>query len=244
MPLYKAQLLKREYSDQSRFSENKLEIEQHRDGKTLLKYIDKGSTGIRNNGMTIKYSGGKWFQVDLGEASGLGVLVRAAASIALKGDIYIGSPQVLRDELFTVNQAGLFPLARILRRQLPSLIDANTGGITAVGTGCNLSYSKHTDEVTTIDLERGSDFPEIEDKYGTLGFFVYTHNKDKLSSLSDLFNRTHPIKIKIPHWFFDWKMSLDPSTMLPSTITFYDGASIISSYEYSDIQAQRTEEKK
>ncbi len=210
-----------------------LEIYQETPLYTRVTYLTQGSTGIKNNGMIAEYDGSNLLKVKLGKSSGLGFLVNIPASLVVGNTLPIDGTHAMEDEYFTLNRAGLIPLAAILRTQLPSLKTTTQGGVTVNPGTCKVHYTKHSNEIVSRTLQSKDSIFDLENEFGTLAFLILQFNKGQFSDLYDLFHRKKTHEIKIPKWFFDFDLEFDSATHLPTEIVFYLNSRALARYGYA-----------
>ena len=231
---YEAILTKKEYASGADLRNDELiDVYQSRYA-TKMTYRNEGSTGIRNNGMIVDYDGSPKIRVTLGSAKGLGTIVNLGATAVIGQGIRFDDSAILQGEYFTVNRAGFFPLATMLKTQLPSLSedDNKNRGLQIRSRPCNLKYERHTDKFTVIKLPAEKPISEVEDQYGTLAFFIQQNNLALFPNLHDLFVRSRETSIRVPQWFLDFDLDLDENTYLPSRLDFYYRSKLLATYSY------------
>ncbi|MGK5090277.1 hypothetical protein WDW86_22235 [Bdellovibrionota bacterium FG-2] len=118
---YSSIIKQHEYKDGELRNEHTLQVEHTKPEYIHVKYLDKGSTGIKNNDMEATYSGGETMGVKFGYSSGLGFFVNGPAKLVIGNSMSVTNPQVLADEYFTMNRMPLTYLAHIIQTSLPSL---------------------------------------------------------------------------------------------------------------------------
>jgi len=217
----------------------KVQIEYMRGNSTLITYLDKGSTGIKNNGMTVFWKhGSKEFELTIGESSGLGAIVGGIASAAANGMYSITGKDALKGEFITINRGGIGFLSEALSKRVKGLKPNDDGGLSVWKKDeyCSIKYRKHTDIVSEITLKKDQDVFQIEEDYGTLSYQIFLHNRDKFPTFLEFFNRKKDMKVKIPHWFFNMDFVLDPKTNLIKDLTLYHGEQILGRYYFREME--------
>jgi len=202
-------------------------------------YLNEGTTGIKNNGMRVTYNGTSHLDVKLGAPQGLGFLLNGPASLVVSGGLSTGSVHVLQGEYLTINRGGFGPLARLLASRVQDLKAAQQGGLTEEPGTCRLHYTKHTESVQIRDLRPTDSIEKIEDEVGTLAFFILMSNPDQFSGLYDVFHRSERMDVKVPLWFLDFDLILDPKLDVPNRLTFHLNDKILADYQFTDIKVER-----
>jgi len=240
---YRTTLFKREFDLKGKtLHEEKIALTFKKDdekpGQVTFEYLNQGTTGIRNNGMTVKYREGEQVELKLGKAKGLGAVVNGVASLAVNDRMSLFDPQMLQDEVFTLNRAGFDFLAFALRKHLPTLKTASKGGIRKVGDGCALKYEPHLDGEETVVLQPGQSIREIEERYVTLAYLIYQNNRDQFKSFQEVFTRTKPVTVKIPRGFMEFDLTLQESTKLPDEFNLFFRGKQIGAYGFGDTKVR------
>ncbi len=190
--------------------------------KTHFVYINKGSSGIRNNGMTVDYEGGNEVKIKFGKPDAVGFLFNGVASLVTGEKKKLTDPELLEDEIMTFNRAGFGMSALIFEKLITELSKPHTkGGVRVVGTGkdadpCHFKYTPHLDGYEWVTLKPTDSVFALEEKYGILAYAIYRANTDQFSEFRDLFVRAHTIKIKIPKSPSAFEAAINPNTFLPT----------------------------
>jgi hypothetical protein len=212
--------------------DEKIQLTFEKPKKITLKYLNEGNTGIRNNGMTLRYVSGETVSIQLGETRGLGFLVNGPASLAIGDSLSIFDSRVLENEIFIINRSGFDLLAHTLKAYLPSLNQTETGGLQLTGSPCQLEYFPHLPGEVAISLEPQDSIEQIEEKFGTLGYFIYQRNRDQLDSIRDLYVREKKMTLQIPKSFPRFQITLGKKTQLPEHIVFFLNDKKVGQYHF------------
>lgn len=218
---YQTVMTKREYSKGKIINDEMIGLTEIKPSKIIFEYLNRGSTGIKNNGMTVSYSGTEKLSLELGKTHGLGFLANGAASIVLGKSIDLTGKRTLDGEIFTINRAGFGYLAKALQYHLPDLKTTKMGGLTLDGPDCSLRYSADKQTLQNVDITPESNLFDLEEKHGTLAYMLFWENRDHFNSFFDLFHRKSSMEIRIPEWFFDFHLTIDTKTNLPVEFILY-----------------------
>ena len=218
----------------------KIEVSFKKPSSLQLKYLNEGSSGIRNNGMTVEYNGGKTVKINLGKPKFFGALSNGVASLIVGGDLSLFDPKVLDDEIFTVNHGGFGYLVEAMKK-VGSEIKSNpdfkfVGNLTL--DQCTVEYPLQSKTNAFLDLKPEDSIFKIEEANRTLAYFIYDANRDQFSSFTDLFVRNKPMRVRFPHQQVTLTLILNRKTRLPEKITLRQNDSLIAEYQYSDFTVQ------
>jgi len=238
---YKTTVTKKEWNEKGEVSRNeKMEITNKKNNQIRIKYIDEGSTGIRNNGMTVTYSGGQEAEITLGEANFFGSFARNAAALIIGDKMNILHPKMIEDEILTLNRAGFDFLSQLIKRHLPYAREAKTGGVTlADGKACQVRYKPYAEGSDAVTLEPSQSIFDLEEKYGTLAYFIYRSNRAQFDSFADLFDRKKSVTISIPRGFSELDLDLDPVNYLPTKMVLKFNSKDVGSYSFENTELYR-----
>lgn len=239
---YSTKIKKTEYEFGDPYTEN-IEVTEKNKHDVTVKFLDRGSSGIRNNGMTVAYKDGDKVSIELGHSHGLGFVLNGLADAFTSKTKDLTDPTVLQTEVFTVNRAGFGYFARILKGNLAPMREGKTGQLEQIGSGCQLAFHHDASHPQTVTLKKNDPVFPLEEKYGTLAYIIYKENQDKFKNFSGFFHRKEDMTLKVEPNFTDWKMTLD-ERHLPKIIDVFFAGKPIGHYEFSDIQlAANTESK-
>jgi hypothetical protein len=232
---YSANLKKTEFDFGGTPLTENLKITEYNKKKIVISFMDKGLTGIKNNGMTVTYQSGETVDIQLGKPRGIGFLAHGAATFIKGRTLNLFSTDMLRNQVFTVNRAGFGYLARVLKKRLPDLQTGKLGTLSLNGSKCTIHFQHDPKQVTTLELSPEDSIRSIEERYGTLAYFIFKDNKNSLKRFFNLFHRDHSLRLKIHHSFTDFDLVLNDEK-LPSLVElFWDGRPV-GRYEFSDIE--------
>lgn len=219
-------------------NEEIIELKHKKPNETTFKFLNEGNTGIRNNGMTVQYTGGDKLKVALGEARGLGFFINGPAQKMVSGGVSLTDSKVLENEVFTINRAGFGYLADSIQRRLARMNESFNQALTLRGDDCSISYRKHTDEVHTVTLKPKDSVFKLEERFATLAYQIFRNNPSQFSSFEDLFSRDGDVEIRVPEYFLDFDLDLDPETNLPSRLAIYIDGRIAQELFFEDVKFQ------
>ena len=233
---YRATMLKTEYINSAKGVTHKIEI---RDSKKeiILKFLDEAYSGIKNNGMTIRYDSTALLKIKFGHSAGLGFLMNGAARLFAAKEIALTDSQALKGEVFTVNRAGLSYLAATLKKNLLQFQNGELGDLTLIEAPCKVRYKLHEAPVQIVDLKVGDSIFDIEEKFSTLAFILFKENEDQFKQFDLLFNRKKEIKMKISAGFTPFEIDIDPVKKMPTRFVLFLKDKIIGEYKFSDIES-------
>lgn len=178
-------------------------------------FLKEGSSGVKNNGMQLIYSGTPNLDIVWGAAKGLGVFKNRAARAVAGSSIPIADRTTLKGEFFTLNRAGYHHIAKILRHHWEAMKGAKTGGLVG-GPDCRLKYTAASNASTDVHLQPSDSVFDLEDRYGNYAFFIRYVNRDQFRDLNELFHRKKEVDIRIPQYLVPFEVDLDPETHLPT----------------------------
>lgn len=232
---YSARMEKTEFVRSSSGSTQNLEIVSASDRDVRLTYLDKGQTGIKNNGMTVTYNGSDLLEIKLGKARGLGVLLNGPAKLIAGNSIFLFDPSVVDEEVFTVNRAGFRYLAKVLAKKMDSVSieDIELRGFT--DKLCELSYRPRREESAVVLLKKSETIFDLEERYSTLAYLIFQANRDKFNRLSSLFKRDRDIEIRVPRSLPWFDLTIENASHLPTEFTLYSQQKRIGRYRFSSI---------
>lgn len=199
-----------------------------------LKYMSRGSTGIRNNGMVVTFDGSDRLRVKLGSARNLGFFVNLPAKMFTGDTIAITDPAVVDDEIFTVNRAGFGYLARLLRRNWSAIRQGVMGNIKVAPGTCNIEYRAHLDRLVTIEQRERESIFEFEEKHGSIAYILYLLNSGKQERFSSFLNSSKRRMLRVPIDVASFDLSLDPVSHLPSKFVLFWEDIKIGEYLFTD----------
>lgn len=244
---YQAHISRKEYRLGRLQVANEIDIIQSRVPRTTeLKFVDEGSTGIKNNGMRSLWRGGDTLEIILGKPTGLGFVAHAAASALLSGPISLRSPKLLDGEHFTINHAGLFAAAEILVHHRARVIDEplKTGKTVFRALApidpkrpgvCQLAYEPDPSDQVERVLKPDDDIFAIEREFGTLAYALVAANPDVFSDLNQVFNRRETVRIQIPRGFMGLELSLDDTLATEFRLKLSSRGKLVADYYYTKI---------
>jgi hypothetical protein len=232
---YKVQMQKNENFHLASVSNNELiEVEHVKNEFLNYKYLSDGKTGIKNNGMVVTYRGTPKLQVKYGKPSFIGHFANFIARNLYKSfDIY--DPQVLKNEIFSVNRAGFDFIYLALKYHYDGLKSAKSGGlILATNDSCELKYSPHNDRIDDVEINDKMTVSQLEEMYGIPGIFIYLYNTEKFSSYIDFYQLKNIKKLKIPRYFMPFRLVLDHEGY-PQLFEIQFADKIIAEYRFSNL---------
>lgn len=232
-PSYFTKLKKTEFDFSPSPMVENLEITERAKTEIDLKFVDKGKSGIRNNGMTVHYKSGDEVEIELGKSRGFGFLLNGLAETFAKKKMKLYSADVIERQIFTVNRAGFGYLARLIQMRLPEFEKGALGQLSNEGAGCHVQFKHDPKLDETIELDPQRAIPEIEQKYGTLAYLIYKMNRDLFPKFESLFERKKPMTIQISPAFADFNLDLD-AAHLPTKFELFFGGQILGRYEFSE----------
>lgn len=237
---YSAILEKREYDfDGDQTNDNRIRVEGFKPNRVRVTYLNGASTGIKGSGFVAEYDGSPAVKFKLGESSGLGSIVKGLASVFGGDSMLIDDSNSLRGEYFTINNAGFFPVAQMLKAQVKWVKGSKRGGFThREGDRCKYRYERHTDEEVIREIAPGDSIFDLEKEFATYAFLIQHNNRDQFSSLYDLFHRKKTVTIRIPRWFYDFDVEIDPEQKLLKRVVFYQNQKIFADYLYSKVESK------
>ena len=236
---YKTHLAKKEWNLQGGLlHDDQIEMSVSRSPvRVQLTYLNRGDTGIRNNGMRVEYDGSEKLKIKLGSTNVLGFLAHSAASAVIGDSMSIFDARALEDEIFTINRSGFDFLALVLGKHLDSTKTSTQGGLTLTATGtCRVKYAPHLTGHTEVTLQPSDSVFEWEEKLGTLAYIIWQENREKFGSMRDLLIRQKPVTISIPKGFYDTTFDFNPVTHLPDHFSLYQQGKLIGDYHFNDVQ--------
>jgi hypothetical protein len=144
---YETVIQKKEWDpDGNSLHNEKINLSHEKPNKTIVKYLDKGYSGIRNNGMTITYGGGQDVYIQLGSANVFGLLTHGVASLVVPDKLSLFDSKVLDDEIITINRGGIGYFCFTLKKFLSQIKSAKKGGFSLMdGLKNHVKYSPITD---------------------------------------------------------------------------------------------------
>lgn len=231
---YSAKIKKTEYEFGDPLTEN-IEVTEKDKSEVTVKFLDQGSSGIRNNGMAVTYAGGDNVQIKLGHSRGFGFILNGLADALTAKSKSLIDPTVLQTEIFTINRAGFGYFARTLKDKLEPMRMGKMGRLEKTGDGCQLYFHHDGLHPQTVLLKRTDSVFPLEDKFGTLAYIIYKSNEDKFKNYESFFHRKEDMNLKIEPNFTDWKMTMDENN-LPKTIELFYAGKMIGHYEFSDVR--------
>ncbi len=239
MKSYSTIMEKREYDfDGDQTNDNRMRVEGFKPNRVRVTYLNGASTGIKGSGFVAEYDGSPEVKFQLGESSGLGSLVKGMASLFAGKSMQIDDSNSLRGEYFTINNAGFFPVAQMLRTQVAWVKGSPRGGFTnREGDRCKYHYERHTDEEVIREIAPSASIFDLEKEFATYAFLIQLNNRDQFSSLYDLFHRKKTVTIRIPRWFYDFDVEIDPANHLLKRVVFYQNKKIFADYLYSKVES-------
>lgn len=216
--------------------DEKIEVSFKKPSSLKLKYLNEGSSGIRNNGMTVEYEGGKTVKIHLGKPKLFGALSHGVASLIVGGDLSLFDPKVLDDEIFTVNHGGFGYLVEAMKK-VGAEIKSNpefrfVGEMTP--DQCSVEYPLQSKTNVFLDLKPEDSIFKIEEANRTLAYFIYDANRDQFSSFRDLFVRSKPMRVRFPDQQVTLNLVLNRKTRLPEKISLRQNDSLIAEYQYRE----------
>lgn len=250
---YETRMHKREWDGKGSLTHDELiALTFTKPANVRFEYLNRGSTGIRNNGMVIRLAGDRSSKVDiqLGKPDAWGFLAKAAASLVVPSQTSLYDPLVVNSEIFTLNRAGFGFLATALSHQLEGIRLAKSGGLTYSGSdslsltraaalrpeavlpGCEIRYTPHAKGVHEVLVVPTDSIAALEDRYGVLAYFIYLENQDRFSAFADLFARKQEMKLKIPRAFTEFVLELEDSTALPKRVALFWRDQLIGDYQF------------
>ena len=239
---YQGILQKKEWrTNGSLVHDEKLEISFQKPHHLKLKYLNEGSSGIRNNGMTVEYRGGKTVKINLGKPKFFGALSNGVASLVVGDELSLFDPKVLDDEIFTINHGGFGYLVGAIKKvgaELKSNPEFKVIG-SVTPEHCTVEYPLQSKSNTFFDLKPEDSIFRIEEDHRILAYFLYDANRDQFSSFTDLFVRTKPMRIRFPDQKVDLTLVLNRKTQLPEKIALKQDQNLIAEYQYSDFTVQK-----
>ncbi|MCM2282150.1 MAG: hypothetical protein NDI61_09925 [Bdellovibrionaceae bacterium] len=235
---YTSRMLKAERLSDSRKTTQTIEIRARGDRWIQLKYLDRGKTGVRNNGMTVTFDGTESLKIEWGSSTGLGFLVNGPAQWMSGNSVSIFSSRVVDEEIFTVNRAGFGFLAAALKRHLPSLKASELGRLRVQPGTCQLEYRTQSDKFDSVEITGRDSVFQIEEKFGTLAYLIYRNHSDKFSKLSDVFKAQRATRVRVPREFASFDLVLDQKTDLPSRFVLYWKSDVVGDYQFSEIRTE------
>ncbi len=230
---YSLRMQKRELSS-GKWLEEPIEIWS--EGQQIkYKFVADGSTGIKNNGMTLIYNGTETLNIIWGEPTFLGAIANKAAKAVTGDTLQLLDSKTLKGEIFTLNRAGYRHLAACLKYHLPALKAADAGGL-KTEKGCKLKHTPPHVEYATVNLSPGVRIQDLEEKYGTFGYHIREVNAEKFPTLEALFKHTGEQEIRVPLFFLPFELDIDPETGFPSRLVIYLEGQKIGEYEFTQVK--------
>jgi hypothetical protein len=237
---FQALLNKKEWDPKGNLlHDDQVELTVSRSKKRVqLKYLNRGDSGVRNNGMKVEYNGTEKLKIELGSTNVLGFFMHSAASAIIGDSLSIFDSQVLDGEIFTINRTGFDFLASVLRMGLKETQGTPDGGFNLVKPGtCRVQYSPHFIGKTPVTVQPKDSIFELEERFGVLAYIIYQENRDQFSSFRDLFVREKPMKISIPKSFYETEFEFNLTTHLPEDFQMYQGRQKIGDYRFMNIKS-------
>lgn len=239
---YKGTLHKKEWKTHGELvHDEKIEVSFYKPHKLQLRYLNEGSSGIRNNGMTVEYNGGKTVKITLGKPKFFGALTNGVASLVIGDELPLYDSKVLDDEIFTINHGGFGYLVDAIKK-VGAEVRSNpefkfVGSVTQ--DQCTVEYPLQSKPGAYLELKPEDSIFKIEETHRTLAYFIFDANRDQFSSFTDLFVRTKPMKIRFPHQLIYFTLTLNRKTNLPERISIREKDTLIAEYVYSEFLVQK-----
>ncbi len=236
---YKVNILKREWDLKGDLvHDEKLEAIVSRPKRLVqLKYMNSGATGIRNNGMTVTYTGVEKLKIELGSVRGFGFIAHGAAAAVIGDSMSMFDSMVLEDEIFTINRTGFDFLSMILGKGIEAARTSTEGGFSIKTPGtCEIKYSPHIQGQVQVTLQPSESLFDLEEKYGTMAYILFQENRSKFDSLRELFVRKKPVEISIPKSFYETHMKFNPTTFLLDEFQMFQNGRRIADYVFSELK--------
>jgi hypothetical protein len=199
-------------------------------------FLKEGSSGVKNNGMQLIYSGTSNLDIVWGAAKGLGVFKNRAARAVAGNSVPIADRATLKGEFFTLNRAGYHHIAKVLRYHWAAIKAAKTGGLTG-GVDCRLKYVAPSETYKDVHLGLDDSIFDLEDRYGNYAFFIRFVNRDKFADMGELFHRKKPVDVRIPEFLVPFEVDVDPETHLPTRFRIDLGGQKSGEYAFTHIKS-------
>ena len=221
--------------------DEKIQVSFQKPHQLQLKYLNEGSSGIRNNGMTVDFNGGNTVKISLGKPKFFGALTHGVASLVLGDELPLYDPKVLDDEIFTINHGGFGYLVGAIKK-VAAEVKSNpefkfTGTVTQ--NQCTVEYPLQFKENEYLELKPQDSIFKIEENHRTLAYFIYDANRDQFSSFTDLFVRSKPMKIRFPNQLVYFTLTLNRKSKLPEKISMRENNTKIAEYQYTDFSIDK-----
>lgn len=199
-------------------------------------YINEGRTGLKNNGMTLTYNGTDVYDLVFGEAKGFAVFRNRAARALYGNKLKANDEHALTGEIFTLNRAGFYFLARIVKQHLKDMQRSTVGGVTKAGENCHLRYKPHSTTFNKVLLKKDESITTLEEEYGVLAYQLHLANPEIFKNLYAVFNRKEDVEILVPNFLIEFEVWLNPKTNLPDKFVIYDKDKTLGEYTFSNTQ--------
>lgn len=234
---YSARVRRIKYVASDTPAEEVLDLKHRKPNELVFQFVNRGISGIRNNGMKVEYRGGAQLKVKLGQPAGLFAALAQVPLEALLGEgLSLTNPKVLEGEIFTLNRAGFGYLAEAMKSRLAKGSDPAASGLSLRSRSCAISYRKHTDEAHRVVLKPSDSVFELEERFATLSYLIFKYNPSSFSRFEDLFAREKVADITVPEWFFDFDLDLNPATDLPSRFAIYIDGKMAEEIFFDDVK--------
>jgi hypothetical protein len=216
-------------------NEQRIRLTHRKPVYVKVEFLDKGSTGIKNNGMISEYDGGRKQKVTLGKPTFAGALMNRAAKAVIGDALDLFSPYSTDKEYLTLNRTSLTNLAHMLKAHMKAMEESERGGLSAEseGGGCRLRYAAHAPVFTRTF----SGIPELEqalDEMAASPIFWVFLNLDQFRDLTDFYRNFAGKKIQISESSMPFELVLRPDG-LPKELRFFHKSKEMASYAYEEI---------
>lgn len=206
----------------------------HTKGESLeYKFKTPGTTGIKNNGMVITYTGKKEIKIKPGKGKNIGGVVSFFANNFFPSEIGLYDRLAIKNELFTVDRAGFDFISHSLKSYLKKN-GRKTFSETVKNGKCVISYHPVNLDNINYSLKKGTDLRAVENKFGYPAFYLFYKNLNKYSSFGSFLSPNYDGDIKIPNSFFPFELIIDLKTKLPTKFEIYNNKSTIGRYDFKD----------
>ncbi len=227
-------MIKKEYVTSDVGVTQNIELSEDRGPHIILKYLDRGTTGVKSNGMTVTFDGSDQLKIKYGRRRGFGFLVPVEW---IGGDhLAIDDAKVVDDEIFTVNRAGFGFLIQSMAEHLPLYQKGLRGDLSLVKSPCFIHYEPHQVPDDIVTVEPSTSMFDLEKKYGTISYLIYLANRSQFSHFHELFRRKKLMTLKIPQNFAAFDLDIDSDTHLPSRFAIYWQKRLLGEYQFSEIK--------
>jgi hypothetical protein len=214
-------------------NEQRIRLTHRKPVYVKVEFLDKGSTGIKNNGMISEFEGGRKQKVTLGKPTFAGALMNRAAKAVIGDALDLFSPYSTDKEYLTLNRTSLTNLAHMLKTHLKAMEESGKGGLSADGEGCRLRYAAHAPVFTRTF----SGIPELEQALDEMAanpiFWVFL-NLDQFSDLTDFYRNFAGKKIQVSESSMPFELVLSPDG-LPKELRFFHKYKEMASYVYEEL---------